>query len=253
MNLYIYPFEIYLHLPQEAPVSAEKLDIFQDCEWFIGNHSDELTPWIPYIASKVGPNSKVFLLPCCPFDFHGKYKYRHAGLSLYGGYLDFIENLCRLCGFEVDRDRLRIPSTKRVCFICTKRREISQEEQQENEIKLQQLVGTSTLLENPPVPKAPEIRNCTAIAPALKKAIIAELFALLLKCDDGKTVKLPNGKEWKIGRVVDFSEAITSLGDDAMEAMKNQDGGLKTFIKNHPGYFTGKLFLAKKFVPFGTC
>lgn len=56
-------------------------------DWLIGNHSDELTPWIPFMCSK-SKNTKFFVLPCCLWDFEGKYqKHVDKKLGRYGTYL----------------------------------------------------------------------------------------------------------------------------------------------------------------------
>ncbi len=81
--------------------------LFPDFDWLIGNHSDELTPWIPVMAARLtflecdcaqgmcgytaiycsgcveaiigvsytfrsSYKTKYFVLPCCPHDFDGK-------------------------------------------------------------------------------------------------------------------------------------------------------------------------------------
>ncbi|XP_063165804.1 probable tRNA (uracil-O(2)-)-methyltransferase [Candoia aspera] len=92
-------------------------NLYPDVDWLIGNHSDELTPWIPVIAARSSYSCRYFLLPCCFFDFHGKYNRRQSKKSQYREYLDFITEVGVVCGFHVEEDCLRIPSTKRVCLI----------------------------------------------------------------------------------------------------------------------------------------
>ncbi|NXM81139.1 TRM44 methyltransferase, partial [Oenanthe oenanthe] len=58
-----------------------------------------------------------FVLPCCFFDFHGKYRRRQSKKTQYREYLDFVAQVGFVCGFHVEEDCLRIPSTKRVSFI----------------------------------------------------------------------------------------------------------------------------------------
>ncbi|NXF54388.1 TRM44 methyltransferase, partial [Oceanites oceanicus] len=58
-----------------------------------------------------------FVLPCCFFDFHGKYSRRQSKKTQYREYLDFVAQVGFVCGFHVEEDCLRIPSTKRVCLI----------------------------------------------------------------------------------------------------------------------------------------
>lgn len=77
-----------------------------------------------------------FVLPCCFFDFHGKYSRRQSKKTQYREYLDFVAQVGFVCGFHVEEDCLRIPSTKRVilasiellsCFfnlLCLKRMDV---------------------------------------------------------------------------------------------------------------------------------
>ena len=44
---------------------------FENVDWILGNHTDELTPWIPVIAARSKAN--FWLLPCCFFDFFSKW------------------------------------------------------------------------------------------------------------------------------------------------------------------------------------
>ena len=53
-------------------IEAKADDKFKNYDWLIGNHSDELTPWLPVMAKL--SNSNFFLLPCCAFDFFAKYQ-----------------------------------------------------------------------------------------------------------------------------------------------------------------------------------
>ncbi|XP_055929357.1 probable tRNA (uracil-O(2)-)-methyltransferase isoform X2 [Argiope bruennichi] len=83
-------------------------------DWIIGNHADELTPWIPVIASRSSYDMKVFLLPCCFYTFDGKYERIHHKETQYQSYLKFLLSLCTTMGFHAEIDKLRIPSTKRI-------------------------------------------------------------------------------------------------------------------------------------------
>ncbi|NXO04582.1 TRM44 methyltransferase, partial [Rhinopomastus cyanomelas] len=58
-----------------------------------------------------------FVLPCCFFDFHGKYSRRQSNKTQYREYIDFVAQVGSVCGFNVEEDCLRIPSTKRVSLI----------------------------------------------------------------------------------------------------------------------------------------
>ncbi|NXN26085.1 TRM44 methyltransferase, partial [Nycticryphes semicollaris] len=102
---------------EESTIMPGDSHLFPDADWLIGNHSDELTPWIPVIAARSSYSCCYFVLPCCFFDFHGKYSRRQSKKTQYREYLDFVAQVGFVCGFHVEEDCLRIPSTKRVCLI----------------------------------------------------------------------------------------------------------------------------------------
>ncbi|KAK4509319.1 uncharacterized protein ATC70_007670 [Mucor velutinosus] len=89
-------------------------------EWLIGNHADELVPWIPIIASKSGDNCKFMVIPCCFYGLDGT---RSLSLPLsetvgkYRAYTDYIKDIAVKAGFHVEEDYLRIPSTKNIAII----------------------------------------------------------------------------------------------------------------------------------------
>ena len=58
--------------------------------------------------------SRYFVLPCCHYDFDCKFSGKQQGLSNYRTYLNFVKEIGEVCGFKVEEDTLRIPSTKRV-------------------------------------------------------------------------------------------------------------------------------------------
>ncbi|XP_033727431.1 LOW QUALITY PROTEIN: probable tRNA (uracil-O(2)-)-methyltransferase [Pecten maximus] len=104
------------HLKEQTVIpSCDSL--FQQYDWLIGNHSDELTPWIPVMAARSSYTCRYFVLPCCPFDFDRKFNKKVSGQSSYRCFLDWVAEVGQICGFQVEEDTLRIPSVKRVCFI----------------------------------------------------------------------------------------------------------------------------------------
>jgi tRNASer (uridine44-2'-O)-methyltransferase len=83
---------------------------FDGYDWLIGNHSDELTPWIPVMATLTSDHTKFFVLPCCPFGFTGKYQ-RRSGKPRYRDYLDFVKEVCLthvLCSITMQFEAGRI-------------------------------------------------------------------------------------------------------------------------------------------------
>ncbi|XP_013013035.1 probable tRNA (uracil-O(2)-)-methyltransferase isoform X2 [Cavia porcellus] len=102
---------------EEDAIAPSDRTLFPDVDWLIGNHSDELTPWIPVLAARSSYRCRFFVLPCCFFDFVGRYHRRQSRKTQYREYLDFVREVGQACGFLVQEDCLRIPSTKRVCLI----------------------------------------------------------------------------------------------------------------------------------------
>jgi len=92
-------------------------ETFPETDWIIGNHSDELTPWIPIMASRT-LNTRYFVLPCCFFDFSEKYKKTvDPKIGRYHSYLKYVSTIGTQCGFKVEEEVLRIPSTKNISHI----------------------------------------------------------------------------------------------------------------------------------------
>ncbi|XP_005109715.1 probable tRNA (uracil-O(2)-)-methyltransferase [Aplysia californica] len=118
---------------QEKVITPSAEHLFPDYDWIIGNHSDELTPWIPVITARSSYNCCFFLLPCCHHDFIGKYGTVEKGKSHYGSYLEYVKEIIYSCGFRPECDTLRIPSTKRICYLG---RERSYSEQMEPQVDL---------------------------------------------------------------------------------------------------------------------
>ncbi|MED6246371.1 hypothetical protein ATANTOWER_016951 [Ataeniobius toweri] len=99
---------------EEKAITPSESFLFPGTDWLIGNHSDELTPWIPVIAARSSYSCRFFVLPCCFFNFYGKYQRRQCKKSQYKEYINFIAEVGQVCGFDTEEDCLRIPSTKRV-------------------------------------------------------------------------------------------------------------------------------------------
>lgn len=142
-----------------ASLRHEEMDpTTYDCsqyDWILGNHSDELSPWLPVMASRSqrakherpacvpgGGTSagergerelsraypRFFVLPCCFFDFDGKKvsfgRTRRtlgvratAGTGKYEQYCSWIAQISKAFGFTVEYENLRIPSTKYVSLL----------------------------------------------------------------------------------------------------------------------------------------
>ena len=169
--------------------------MFPDVDWLLGNHSDELTPWIPVIAAKSSFCTNFFLMPCCAFEFDRKFIRKRSDLSQYAEYLIYIEGLITQCGFNIQKDKLRIPSTKRICFIGQQRAYCLKEwptilNQIDRYIcSNTKNIDASTsddeingccpkIVRREPVQK---VKNCTHIKEEIKRNFIRQITDLLLK------------------------------------------------------------------------
>lgn len=147
----------------EETVKPEDVDVTA-FDWIIGNHSDELTCWLPAIAARAQripaedevadvlvdgtvrqvreASPKLFILPCCFFDFDGKklqfgnrrrtVPVPHKGCDgKYEQYIQWISRLCTAYGWNVEMENLRIPSTKYKSLIC---RSVAHEDQMRPEV-----------------------------------------------------------------------------------------------------------------------
>ncbi|PVU87698.1 hypothetical protein BB561_006216 [Smittium simulii] len=89
-----------------------------DVDWIIGNHADELVPWIPIIAAKSGFKNFV-IIPCCYHGLTGDKMTINVkkGESKYGGYVRYVASIIEKCGYQPERDFLRIPSTRNTVLV----------------------------------------------------------------------------------------------------------------------------------------
>ncbi|SAM59692.1 related to TRM44-tRNA(Ser) Um(44) 2'-O-methyltransferase [Ustilago bromivora] len=90
--------------------------------FLIGNHADELTPWIPVLATH--NNCAGFInLPCCYYgldgtrDFPLLLKGKGEAVSRNEQYLAYVSMLHERFGWNLESEALRIPSTKNWCFV----------------------------------------------------------------------------------------------------------------------------------------
>ena len=132
-----------VHIPQDAydlPESKIHNGEFPDGQFLISNHADELTPWTPiisilsaYRASTSGDTKDTNLtnpfisIPCCSHSLTGA-RYRPPpprklprnegkGQSSYASLVDWTEQIAEECGWVVEREMLRIPSTRNTCLL----------------------------------------------------------------------------------------------------------------------------------------
>jgi tRNASer (uridine44-2'-O)-methyltransferase len=113
---------------------------FEEGMFIISNHADELTPWTPILAA--ASNCPFLAIPCCSHDLSGAKKRfpppkelanteatgdlrlnRNMSRSTYASLCAYVEGLARDCGWVVETEVLRIPSTRNVGIIGRRKRE----------------------------------------------------------------------------------------------------------------------------------
>ncbi|XP_076017805.1 putative tRNA (uracil-O(2)-)-methyltransferase [Genypterus blacodes] len=248
-------------LLEEKAITPGERFLFPGTDWLIGNHSDELTPWIPVIAARSSPSCRYFVLPCCFFDFYGKYQRRQCKKSQYKEYIDFIAEVSRVSGFTTEEDCLRIPSTKRVCLVGKSRNYQPGEEDQAEGRRTRFIhdrqppqgsdVQNAARRENAdsdgthgsswgagfqPRDKIETVRNCAALPRDLVDGVVLQVANVLL----GMSAEAGGGSsssDWHRGGSLSVSEAAGLLLQDTLQLLKKECGGLQTLLKNNHQVF----------------
>ncbi|KAF9297084.1 tRNA methyltransferase 44 [Linnemannia elongata] len=118
-------WDIYGH---NTELKAETLipneTVYEDVDWIIGNHADELAPWVPIIASRSKPLTRFVVIPCCFFDLNGsRYQFAEgAPDGKYKAYQGYISRVIDTCEYELQTEVLRIPSTKNIALVGMSRK-----------------------------------------------------------------------------------------------------------------------------------
>ncbi|KAL7621592.1 tRNA(Ser) Um(44) 2'-O-methyltransferase [Parahypoxylon ruwenzoriense] len=99
--------------------------LFPRGTFIISNHADELTPWTPILATI--SDCPFIMIPCCSFDLSGARfrapapKTQNKSSSAYSSLVEWITNIGTDCGWEIETEMLRIPSTRNTGLIGRKR------------------------------------------------------------------------------------------------------------------------------------
>lgn len=219
--------------------------LFPDIDWIIGNHSDELSPWIPVISARSSYNCRYFLLPCCAFEFSGKkFQRRNCTVSQYMDFLSYAQEISNICGFKTHIDRLKIPSTKRICLIGSERT-YSSGDQNERERQIQEFINANCKTVSndtsnwnndfQPRSDVEKVQNCTKIDRTIQNEIVETVFSELMKkkrfLDDS------NKSNWNVGGKVSLVDLAKIIPSEKLKALKSECGGLQTLLKNHSQIF----------------
>ncbi|KAI9562599.1 hypothetical protein GHT06_010053 [Daphnia sinensis] len=240
----LYPPEIQLEVSTLVP-SEETY--FLEYDWLLGNHSDELTPWLPVMALQSSIKrhpahmpTRYWVLPCCPFSFWGKFqreKFNSANSSRYFEYLRFVADIGRNCGYEVEEDRLRIPSTRRTCFVGSIHKKSDSEWADLLKIKTNMIALSKEGVEETmfqPRSAVELIRNCTRVERSIQDAFVNLTAKHLLQCGSQK-----QPGEWNQGGEINLTDLVTLVSQEFkdLRRLKNECGGIQTLLRNHSHIF----------------
>ncbi|XP_061769871.1 probable tRNA (uracil-O(2)-)-methyltransferase isoform X2 [Nerophis ophidion] len=232
-------------LLEEQAITPGDSFLFPDTDWLIGNHSDELTPWIPVIAARSSYSCRYFVLPCCFFDFFGKYQRRQSQKSQYKEYIDFITDVSRVSGFDTEMDCLRIPSTKRVCLVGKTRNYQAFDEAQVEDRRAQYIQNRGSAIKKDhvssswgsgfhPREKVEVVRNCGTLSRDFVDDVVIRVADALLRmtADGGQSCS-----SWNTGGSLSLGEVALLLHQETLQKLKKECGGLQTLLKNNHQVF----------------
>ncbi|KAH8730648.1 hypothetical protein GQ44DRAFT_700650 [Phaeosphaeriaceae sp. PMI808] len=130
--------------------------IFPRGTFIISNHADELTPWTPLLAYL--SSSPFIAIPCCSHDLggarfrspvHRKYvvedpnatgKEKNKQPSAYASLCSWVSHLTEQVGYKVEKEHLRIPSTRNIA-VLGRQGEVGAGEERSLEEKMQYVEG----------------------------------------------------------------------------------------------------------------
>lgn len=218
--------------------------LFPEHDWLIGNHSDELSPWIPVMSALSSYQSRYFLLPCCAFEFNGKkYQRRSGKKSQYIDFLDYVQRINTVCGFDAQIDRLKIPSTKRICVIGNTRSYLPSDYEQRIQSIREFIKSESGSTKNATEwisnftarPEVQKIQNCTLVDKDIRNFIITLVFDELIR----KKRFLPDyqNPRWNAGGRIELTQLAEIIPRDKLVALKSECGGLQTLLRNNGHIF----------------
>ncbi|KAK9777330.1 hypothetical protein SCAR479_06059 [Seiridium cardinale] len=99
--------------------------VFSEGTFIISNHADELTPWTPLLATV--SRCPFIMIPCCSHSLTGaRYrapapKQKDKSNSAYASLVAWVSQIATDCGWEVETEMLRIPSTRNTGLIGRRR------------------------------------------------------------------------------------------------------------------------------------
>ncbi|KAI0963810.1 hypothetical protein AcW1_000783 [Taiwanofungus camphoratus] len=156
----------YLHIEALDPTGFTKTTPIPDSHpylrpgvFVIGNHADELTPWVP-VLSTLCSASGYLSIPCCAWAFDARYERstttypvssedfvdslnlggNGSNTSSYSKYRIWLASLSSYCGWKVECETLRIPSTRNWAIIGRERTSSDAYEVEEVRRRVEQII-----------------------------------------------------------------------------------------------------------------
>ncbi|KAF9772973.1 tRNA(Ser) Um(44) 2'-O-methyltransferase [Fusarium sp. DS 682] len=90
--------------------------LFPKGTFIISNHADELTPWTPILAAI--SQCPFIMIPCCSHNLTGDRwrapppRDKTKSKSMFASLVDWVTQIAEDCGWNVETEMLRIPSTR---------------------------------------------------------------------------------------------------------------------------------------------
>ena len=169
-------------------------------------------------------------------------------------FLSHYSQVSETCGYIVEEDRLRIPSTKRICFVG-RHVTYTESEREATVSRIRQLIGegdgdndaaedsepgtkkAKVTADDVFVPRPADIkvRNCTRV----DRGLTAEIVSMAVdKClEEENMLETDSGMKWNQGRAVPLSDLASLVPPDKLKALKSECGGLQTLLRNHNHIF----------------
>ncbi|VDN98920.1 unnamed protein product [Rodentolepis nana] len=235
-----YPDKVRRNLI-EMTVDPQVHPGFPEADWLIGNHSDELTPWLPILAARSNPHCRVFVIPCCAFSLFHKFdlgKHRiptdSAGSvwqGRFGGYLSYLMEHFKSCGFIPELDILRIPSTKRFCIVG---RNFPLNDSSTRVEKVNSVIQSENPLKSAFTPRKEDSGKApSSLSMEDRVKIGANIFSKVLELGSTKEKILTvDGRLWNSGGCLSIKEACERLDPEVVAKLKLIRGGLQTVLRN---------------------
>lgn len=199
------------------------------------------------IAARSSKNCRFFVLPCCPYEFDGrKYRRDDPSSSQYTEYMRYVKSVSERCGFVTEIDRLRIPSTKRICLIGWDK---SVDEVDDTAISV--VINERSTVETcndsndqwlqnfKPREVKEKVRNCTQLDRGLIADIIKIVADHLLSENRPmqRNSETKNSKTWNAGGDFHINQIASLVGSEKLKQLKSECGGLQTLLKNNGHIF----------------